>query len=272
MKKCVLVFVIGLVLFSCGSRKKIAAKKNEHKTEILNKTNKVGNKGKTHLPKIAAPITNNTVQYIMSYKDIAMEEMRLYNIPASITLAQGILESGSGRGRLAIKANNHFGIKCHNWKGDKIYHDDDKRQECFRKYNNSRESFRDRSKFLTNRKRYANLFKLKKDNYKAWAKELKRAGYATDKKYPQKLIAIIERYELYKYDKEVLGKKYKAVKINPDSPDSYRNLDITHKVVKGDTLYSLSLKYNTSVNAIKNMNNLTSNDLKIDQILIIKSN
>jgi len=196
-----------------------------------------------------------------------MKEMRIYKIPASITLAQGILESGSGKGTLATKANNHFGIKCHDWKGKKVYHDDDKRQECFRKYKSSESSFRDHSEFLANRKRYASLFKLRTNDYKAWAKGLRRAGYATDKKYPQKLIALIERYELYQYDKEVLGKNYKEVEIDPDS-----NRDITHKVVKGDTLYSLSRYHNTTVEAIKNINNLTSNDLKIDQILIIKSN
>ncbi|MCK5400668.1 MAG: LysM peptidoglycan-binding domain-containing protein, partial [Flavobacteriaceae bacterium] len=116
--------------------------------------------------------------------------------------------------------------------------------------------------FLAKRKRYASLFKLRKNDYKAWAKGLRQAGYATDKKYPQKLISLIERYELYQYDKEVLGKRYKEVKIE----------NITHKVVKGDTLYSLSRKYKTSVDAIKSTNNLVSNNLKIDQILIIKSN
>ena len=265
MKKIVLLFAIGLLIFSCGSKKKVVTEKRKHKTETVNETIEVTDEVITNSPKIITPVINSTTQYISVYKDIAMEEMRTYNIPASITLAQSILESGSGKGTLAVKANNHFGIKCHDWKGAKIYHDDDKRQECFRKYKNSNNSFRDHSEFLAKRKRYANLFKLRKDDYKSWAKGLRRAGYATDKKYPQKLISLIERYELYRYDKEVLGKRYKEVKIDP-----YR--DITHKVVKGDTLYSLSQKYKTSVDAIKNMNNLTSNDLKIDQILIIKSN
>ncbi len=257
-----LVFVLGLTIISCGSRKKVVAKKAETNTEIVNVPVEVEEEVKTDSPKFITPIINNTTQYISVYKGIAMEEMRAYKIPASITLAQGILESGSGKGTLAVKANNHFGIKCHDWKGKKIYHDDDRRQECFRKYKSSETSFRDHSEFLAKRKRYASLFKLRKNDYKAWAKGLRQAGYATDKKYPQKLISLIERYELYQYDKEVLGKRYKEVKIE----------NITHKVVKGDTLYSLSRKYKTSVDAIKSTNNLVSNNLKIDQILIIKSN
>jgi flagellum-specific peptidoglycan hydrolase FlgJ len=249
------------MIFSCGTRKKVVSKKVETKTEIIVDPVETEAVDRIDLPE-TSPIINTTTQYISVYKDIAMQEMRIYNIPASITLAQAILESGSGKGTLAVKANNHFGIKCHDWKGKKVYHDDDRRQECFRKYKNSNNSFRDHSEFLANRKRYASLFKLKKYDYKSWAKGLRRAGYATDKKYPQKLIGLIERYELYQYDKEVLEKKYKEVKI----------VAITHTVVKGDTLYSLSRKYNTTVDVIKSNNNLTSNDLKIDQILIIKSN
>ncbi|RLD29629.1 MAG: N-acetylmuramidase [Bacteroidetes bacterium] len=253
MKRIVLVFTIALLIFSCGSRKKAITKRSE--TITVNET--IEDKDKTDLPKATSPVINSTTQYISVYKDIAMDKMRTYNIPASITLAQGILESGSGRGRLAIKANNHFGIKCHNWKGAKIYHDDDKRQECFRKYSNSDDSFRDHSEFLVKRKRYANLFKLRKDDYKSWAKELRRAGYATDKKYPQKLISIIERYELYKYDKEVLGKRYRKVK----------NQNVTHKVIKGDTLYSISKKYNITVKRLQHINGLKGTTLQIGQVL-----
>ena len=253
MKRAVLIFAIVFMIFSCGTRKKVVSKKVETKTEIIVEPVETEAVDKIDLPE-TSPIINTTTQYISVYKDIAMQEMRIYNIPASITLAQAILESGSGKGTLAVKANNHFGIKCHDWKGKKVYHDDDRRQECFRKYKNSNNSFRDHSEFLANRKRYASLFKLRTNDYKAWAKGLRRAGYATDKKYPQKLIGLIERYELYQYDKEV------------------KIVAITHTVVKGDTLYSLSRKYNTTVDAIKSNNNLTSNDLKIDQILIIKSN
>jgi len=267
-----LVFVpiaigMALVIISCGSRKKAIARKTESKTEIVKNPVEVEEVTKVDSSEIVAPIINSTTQYISVYKDIAMAEMRIYNIPASITLAQGILESGSGKGTLAVKANNHFGIKCHDWKGKKVYHDDDKRQECFRKYKSSETSFRDHSEFLANRKRYASLFKLKINDYKAWAKGLRKAGYATDKKYPQKLISLIERYELYQYDKEVLGKNYKEVKT-----DTETHQNKTHKVIKGDTLYSLSRKYNTTVDVLKSINNLTSSDLKIDQILVIKSN
>ncbi len=143
-----------------------------------------------------------TEEYIVKYKLIAIYEMLEYKIPASITLAQGILESGSGNSRLAKKANNHFGIKCHSdWKGKKVYHDDDEKHECFRKYPQAEDSYRDHSLFLSKKKRYASLFDLKMTNYKGWAKGLKKAGYATNPKYPKRLIDLIERYHLDKYDK-----------------------------------------------------------------------
>src|SRR5690606_35605890 len=144
--------------------------------------------------------------YINEYADIAMDEMRLYTIPASLNLTQDILESGAGRGDLSKRANNHFGIKCHEWRGEMVYHDDDSSQECFRKYKDAKYSYRDHSLFLAERKRYADLFELRVDDYKGWAKGLRAAGYATDRKYPDKLIDLIERYELYTYDDEVIGK------------------------------------------------------------------
>ena len=133
---------------------------------------------------------------------LAVLEMHEYKIPASITLAQGILESGNGRSQLASKSNNHFGIKCHKgWKGQRVYHDDDAKGECFRKYTYVATSYKDHSKFLSTRRRYADLFKLRKTDYKGWARGLKKAGYATDRKYPKKLIKIIEDYKLYEFDK-----------------------------------------------------------------------
>jgi len=205
-------------------------------------------------------------EYIDTWKDEAIYQMATYQIPASITLAQGILESGSGKGRLSVEANNHFGIKCHGWKGKKIYHDDDKSQECFRKYKHAFSSFEDHSAFLTTRGRYSDLFKLKPDDYKAWAKGLRAAGYATDRKYPQKLISLIERYNLDKYDDMVLGTK---VVVKETTKKTER---VNHEVVKGDTLYSLSKKYNTTVEELKRLNGLINNDLSLGQILIIKSN
>ena len=141
-----------------------------------------------------------TLDYIDKYKDIAMTEMVLNKIPASITLAQGILESGNGQSELATKGNNHFGIKCHSdWKGKKMYKDDDAPNECFRVYNDAAESYRDHSAFLK-RDRYKDLYELKITDYKGWAKGLKAAGYATNPKYPELLIELIERYELTNLD------------------------------------------------------------------------
>ena len=139
--------------------------------------------------------------YIKQYAPMAIEQMQKYKIPASITLAQGLLESGAGRSELALKSNNHFGIKCHDsWRGKKTYHDDDAKGECFRVYKSVADSYEDHSQFLSGRTRYASLFKLQITDYKAWARGLKKAGYATDPSYANRLISIIEDYELYKYD------------------------------------------------------------------------
>lgn len=139
-------------------------------------------------------------QYIDQYKDCAIEQMLKWKVPASITLAQGLLESGAGQSRLATKGNNHFGIKCHGWSGNSIYHDDDKSNECFRAYKSPFDSFEDHSRFLVNGKRYQGLFKLKLTDYKGWARGLKAAGYATNPRYAEQLIDIIQLYRLYEYD------------------------------------------------------------------------
>ena len=157
-------------------------------------------------------------EYIEKFKNIAIEKMYEYKIPASITLAQGILESGSGNSRLARKANNHFGIKCHSdWKGKTLREDDDARRECFRKYKSAEDSYRDHSLFLTTRGRYSDLFKLEITDYKGWAYGLKKAGYATNPKYPQLLIKIIEDYNLHVLDK---GGKWISRKQDNSSPAS----------------------------------------------------
>jgi LysM repeat protein len=141
------------------------------------------------------------IKYIMTYSQIAIHEMKIYRIPASITLAQGIFESDAGRSQLAVEANNHFGIKCHKeWNGETFTKDDETKNECFRKYDNPDESFRDHSWFLTQRDRYKSLFLLDIRDYKGWAWGLKVAGYATNPKYPELLIKTIETYELYKFD------------------------------------------------------------------------
>lgn len=141
-------------------------------------------------------------EYVEKYKDIAIKEMLENGIPASITLAQGLLESDAGNSALAMYANNHFGIKCHkDWTGEKYIQDDDAKDECFRKYKEAEESFNDHSEFLKTRGRYAFLFELRKTDYKGWAEGLKEAGYATDKNYPDKLIKLIDDYKLYQYDR-----------------------------------------------------------------------
>lgn len=145
-------------------------------------------------------------EYIDIYKDLAMKEMEHSGIPASITLAQGMLESGNGNSRLARKANNHFGIKCHDWKGKSVRHDDDARNECFRKYKSVDESYTDHTEFLKTSDRYAFLFELEQGDYKSWAKGLKKAGYATSPTYAESLIRLIEENDLYNYDQEVMAR------------------------------------------------------------------
>lgn len=142
--------------------------------------------------------------YAQKWSSVAIENMKNYRIPASITLAQGILESGSGSSPLAVDGNNHFGIKCSNWDGERIYFDDDEKGECFRKYKSAADSYKDHSLFLTSRERYASLFLLPVTDYKGWAKGLKKAGYATHPQYAERLIKLIEDLSLYQYDKEGL--------------------------------------------------------------------
>lgn len=148
-------------------------------------------------------------KYIKTYSALAIEQQKKYKIPASITLAQGLLESGAGQSNLARRSNNHFGIKCHSdWRGGRVYHDDDLRGECFRKYKRVEDSYEDHSKFLK-RSRYDRLFQLKITDYKGWARGLQKCGYATDRAYANKLIKVIEDYELYRYD---TGKVHKLTR------------------------------------------------------------
>lgn len=158
------------------------------------------------------------VEYIVQYSDMAIKEMKRTGIPASITLAQGCLESDDGNSWLAKEANNHFGIKCHSWTGEKVYKDDDEKNECFRKYSSAKKSFDDHSDFLVNTKRYAALFELSSKDYKRWAKGLKEAGYATNPKYPELLIKIIEDNKLYEYDKGTRVNRNEADSSNVKEP------------------------------------------------------
>ena len=193
--------------------------------------------------------------YIKKYRDIAVEEMERFHIPASITLAQGLLESGAGQGTLARKSNNHFGIKCGgDWRGKTVKHDDDARNECFRVYKNAKESYRDHSKFLAGRSRYAALFKLKTTDYKGWAHGLKKAGYATNPRYAYQLIDIIERYDLHKYDKKG-GLKW--MKENPNPHEPYLANGLVYILGrKGDTWKSLSKEFDISKKKLRKYNDL----------------
>jgi flagellum-specific peptidoglycan hydrolase FlgJ len=209
--------------------------------------------------------------YIEKYKEVAKENMNRTGIPASITLGQAILESGAGTGPLSVQANNHFGIKCHKeWTGASIRYTDDEENECFRKYEDPSLSFKDHSYFLTSRPRYAELFEFQKDDYKSWAYGLKAAGYATDTKYPDKLIGLIEKYQLSKFDAEVLGKDYVPTTTVVSKPIAYSDDIQKYTVVKGDSLYSISKRFNISVEELKKKNNLTDNTISLGQSIIVK--
>ena len=194
-------------------------------------------------------------EYIKKYRDLAVSEMKKYHIPASITLAQGLLESGAGQSALARKSNNHFGIKCgSDWKGKTVSHDDDARGECFRAYKHPKQSYEDHSKFLVGRSRYASLFKLKITDYKGWARGLKKAGYATDPRYAQRLIDIIELYGLDKYDKKG-GLKW--MKENPNPHQPYVANGLLYIVVRsGDTWKSISKEFDISQSKLRKYNDL----------------
>jgi len=209
----------------------------------------------------------NREDYIEAFSDLAIKEMERSGIPASITLAQGMLESDNGNSRLAVEANNHFGIKCHNgWNGKKIYHDDDHRKECFRKYDSVMESYKDHSDFLMNSSRYASLFELDPFDYKAWAKELKKAGYATSHSYADRLIRIIEENGLNKYDL-TSGTVTKVQRKTLKSPDVektdasraiYKRNRIDYVVVRdGDTYESLQKEFSLMPFELFRYNDLT---------------
>ena len=213
-------------------------------------------------------VTNDMIlDYIETYKDVAQSNMKKYGIPASIILGQAILESGAGTAPLSEQANNHFGIKCHkDWLGESIKYDDDSIAECFRKYYNASDSFRDHALFLTKGSRYSFLFKLNKTDYKAWAKGLKAAGYATDVQYPAKLIGIIERFQLYQYD----GVEIDKTVVTEKKRDNTTQEGELYVVAKGDTLYSISKKYNIPVEELKKQNNIFDNAISIGQSILIQ--
>jgi len=273
MLKKTALSLISIFILSCSVTKTIRPKTNEVDPEVIPKKEAavvVKEKGYVKKPIEVVKLSQEqkAQAYIDKFAPIAQDEMRQYQIPASITLAQGILESGVGFGRLALDGNNHFGIKCHRgWNGGKVFHDDDVKGECFRTYDDPAESYRDHSIFLSGRQRYAFLFKLNKKDYIAWAKGLKKAGYATDPKYPKKIISIIERYKLYKYDSKKGVKIVKNEKIDTVILKNKKNN--IHSVEVGDTLYSIALKYSISVDDIVKENKLKNNTIYKGQELII---
>ena len=193
--------------------------------------------------------------YIKKYRELAVEEMKRYHIPASITLAQGLLESGAGQSTLARKSNNHFGIKCgSDWYGKTVSHDDDARGECFRAYKHPKDSYEDHSKFLAGRPRYASLFNLNITDYKGWARGLKKAGYATNPRYADQLIGIIELYGLHQYDTKD-GLKW--MKENPNPHQPYIANGLVYIVVRaGDSWKSISKEFDISQKKLRKYNDL----------------
>jgi len=283
----ILFFLLMSLVVSCGTTKsKIQTKKKGQTTQrevykrkvvkpnsediVINGNNPLSNSETLEATSKVKVTPEIVFAYIAKFKGIAKDNMVKHGIPASITLAQGILESGAGTGMLCSLANNHFGIKCHKeWAGPTVRYDDDESQECFRKYDQASQSYSDHSYFLTSRPRYASLFNLPKSNYKAWAMGLKNAGYATDPKYPDKLIGIIERYQLQIYDAEVLGDSYVPMPVKTEQPPVSNDAN-QHVVIQGDTLYSISKKYNVSIEDLRAKNNLIDNAISIGQSLIIR--
>lgn len=218
------------------------------------------------------------LQYIAQYRDIAVEQMLRWKVPASITLAQGLLESAAGQSTLATRANNHFGIKCHGWTGATIYRDDDAKNECFRAYKSAYESFEDHSKFLATGQRYRSLFSLKLTDYKGWAKGLKEAGYATNPRYAQSLIDVIENYNLSQYDR---AKSYDKFMVE-HAHDASANGQPLHPIYifnknyylyakQGDTFKSIAKEIDISYRKLARYNERDKNDrLEPGEIIWLK--
>lgn len=215
--------------------------------------------------------------YIDQYRDLAIEQMLKYKIPASITLAQGIFESGAGNSQLTKRGNNHFGIKCHGWQGATVYFDDDASQECFRAYRDARESYEDHSRFLVRNKRYSSLFSLKQTDYKGWARGLKSCGYATNPNYANKLIGLIELYKLYNYDHAKSYDKFMASNAGHHQYDALLhpihiyNKNYFLQARKGDTFESIGKEIGISGKKIAKYNERDYRDrLEENEIIWLK--
>jgi LysM repeat protein len=246
------------------------------------------------------PPNPDVIAYIDQYRSLAVEEMVRTGVPAAIKLAQGIVETQAGKGELVLRSNNHFGIKCKsNWTGGRAYHDDDATGECFRKYNNARESWRDHSDFLRSQPRYASLFLLDPADYEGWARGLKASGYATDPKYPEKLVRYIETYRLNEHslaaiahiqDGGVGSADLPSTPVPPRASASNHatgNIDagvavkksgsqapgsegpLLHRVEPGETLYGLSRRYGVGQDGIMRLNGLASPNLLAGSVIRI---
>ena len=271
--KNILFCLILLVAASCASKKTVVKPTKKKVVKVVEKEpiKLPSVDQKRHVEELKDKRENlnkYTLEYIEKFAPIAVKKMHTHKIPASITLAQGVLESGSGRSELALKSNNHFGIKCHtDWSGERVTHDDDEKGECFRKYEYSETSYEDHSAFLTQRKRYEFLFSYGVKEYKKWARGLKDAGYATDPKYPEKLVKIIEDYQLHEFDK-IKEKDFKYPKIDKKidkNPEEIKDKTVLYEVQKGDTLYSISKRFMISIEDLKNRNGLKDYTISIGQ-------
>ena len=271
---------IGLILLftglltSCSAHKKTVSNRQARKNNtVIQKANRKA---------INGYIPYTVTAYIDRFKDIAIKEMNAFGIPASITLAQGLFESGNGNSDLAKIANNHFGIKCtSDWNGKSYFRDDDQLNDCFRVYNDPDDSYRDHSQFLK-RKHYAFLFELDKNDYKGWAQGLKKAGYATNPKYPDLIISVIERYNLDRFDRpesdiqKIKREDRVLAEINKNIGKEKQDTIIKgtypgkeYIVTKGDTLFSISRRFAITLDDLKALNNLPDASIKIGQKLVV---
>jgi flagellum-specific peptidoglycan hydrolase FlgJ len=280
MKRSLLVLIaFSILMSSCSLLKK--EQQSAPLTQITKPAEPLKNSEKVSTT-TSSTIKTPAESYIERFKIIAISEMNSSGIPASITLAQGILESGNGNSRLAKEANNHFGIKCSTeWKGETILQDDDNKDDCFRVYKSAEESFKDHTEFLK-RKRYALLFELDKNDYRGWANGLKTAGYATNPRYAELLISLIERYELNRFDR-IENKKDKTIRedkvmkeIAINIPTEKKQETIKSPVVmkiyevrSGDTLISVSKQFTLSVADLKALNGLENESLFPGQLLLV---
>jgi uncharacterized FlgJ-related protein len=274
MRRIYILLITILLFSSCSAHKSaISSNKARKNNKAIQKRNRES---------IAAHKDLSSLEYIERFKGIAIQEMNSYGIPASITLAQGLFESGSGNSELAKFANNHFGIKCGStWAGESYYKNDDNENDCFRVYNNPEESFRDHSEFLK-KKNYARLFELDKNDFTGWAYGLKTCGYATNPNYPQLLLNIITKYQLDQYDRpegevakikredRVLGQiNNNAGQSQHDSISKTPPDDKIYTVTQGDTLYNISKRFGITIDDLKALNKMPDNNLRIGQKLVV---